>query len=41
MEGLNQETMTNWRLDIWQDIIDLAKENRLTKGYGYKEILLK
>jgi len=36
----SRDPTTNWRLDIWQDIIfDLAKENRLLTGYGYKEIL--
>lgn len=36
----SRDPTTNWRLDIWQDIIfDLAKENRVIKGYGYKEIL--
>ncbi len=30
---------TNWRLDIWQDIIfDMISENRLLTGYGYNEI---
>ena len=30
---------TNWRLDIWQDIIfDMTSENRLLTGYGYNEI---
>lgn len=30
---------TNWRLDIWQDILyDLIDEGRVLKGYGYNEI---
>ena len=31
---------TNWRLDIWQDVIeDLNDKNRLIRGYGYGEII--
>ncbi len=31
---------TNWRLDIWQDVIeDLNKKNLIIKGYGYNEII--
>ena len=31
---------TNWRLDIWQDVVeDLNDKNRLTRGYGYGEII--
>ena len=27
---------TNWRLDIWQDVVhDLIDENRIFQGYGY------
>jgi|TARA_Y100000816_G_C26102408_1_gene584660 hypothetical protein len=30
---------TNWRLDIWQDVIfDMFGENRVLTGYGYNEI---
>jgi hypothetical protein len=30
---------TNWRLDIWQDILyDVINEDRLFTGYGYNEI---
>ena len=31
---------TNWRLDIWQDVVeDLNDKNRLIRGYGYGEII--
>ena len=31
---------TNWRLDIWQDVIeDLSKKGRILYGYGYGEII--
>jgi hypothetical protein len=31
---------TDWRLDIWQDVIeDLNIKNQLLVGYGYKEII--
>jgi O-antigen ligase len=30
---------TNWRLDIWQDVVhDLIDENRIFQGYGYNEV---
>ncbi len=30
---------TNWRLDIWQDVVfDMFNENRVLTGYGYNEI---
>ena len=30
---------TNWRLDIWQDVVfDMIGENRVLTGYGYNEI---
>ena len=30
---------TNWRLDIWQDIVyDMIDEGNVLKGYGYNEI---
>jgi hypothetical protein len=36
----SRDPTTNWRLDIWQDILfDLVEENRVLTGYGYKEIL--
>ena len=36
----SRDPTTNWRLDIWQDIIfDMAAENKLINAYGYKEIL--
>jgi hypothetical protein len=36
----SKDPTTNWRLDIWQDIVyDQIDENRLFTGYGYKEIL--
>ncbi|MDA9732300.1 hypothetical protein N9U41_00490 [Acidimicrobiaceae bacterium] len=36
----SRDPTTNWRLDIWQDIIfDMVKENKLINAYGYKEIL--
>jgi len=31
---------TNWRLDIWQDVVeDLNDKNRVIRGYGYGEII--
>lgn len=31
---------TNWRLDIWQDVLeDMSKKNMILSGYGYNEIL--
>ena len=31
---------TNWRLDIWQDVLeDMNKKNMILSGYGYNEIL--
>jgi hypothetical protein len=36
----SRDPTTNWRLDIWQDILfDLVEEDRVLTGYGYKEIL--
>jgi len=35
----SSDATTNWRLDIWQDILfDMIDENRIFKGYGYKEV---
>ena len=34
------DSTTNWRLDIWQDIVfDLIDRNKLFIGYGYNEII--
>jgi len=34
------ENLLNWRLQIWQDVIDdLIDENKLIFGYGYNEII--
>lgn len=34
------DSTTNWRLDIWQDIVfDLVDRNKLFIGYGYNEII--
>ncbi len=34
------DNTTNWRLDIWQDVIeDMDSENIFYKGYGYNEII--
>ena len=31
---------TNWRLDIWQDVVqDLDEKNRILRGYGYNAII--
>tara|TARA_A100001011_G_C14322541_1_gene851616 strand:- start:2056 stop:3471 length:1416 start_codon:yes stop_codon:yes gene_type:complete len=36
----SRDPTTNWRLDIWQDIIfDMAEDSKLVNAYGYKEIL--
>lgn len=30
---------TNWRLDIWQDVVyDIIDENKIFTGYGYNEV---
>ena len=34
------DNTTNWRLDIWQDVIeDMDSKNIFFKGYGYNEII--
>ena len=34
------DNTTNWRLDIWQDVIeDMNKKDIMLKGYGYNEII--
>ena len=34
------DNTTNWRLDIWQDVIeDLNNKNQFLLGYGYNEII--
>ena len=34
------DNTTNWRLDIWQDVIeDMNKKNIIIKGYGHNEII--
>ena len=36
----SHDNTTNWRLDIWQDVLDdLKVKNSLLKGYGYNEIM--
>lgn len=36
---MSVDNTTNWRLDIWQDVIfDMVKEDRVLSGYGYNEI---
>ena len=37
---VSHDNTTNWRLDIWQDVIeDMNNKNILFKGYGYNEII--
>lgn len=37
---VSDDNTTNWRLDIWQDVIeDLTDKNSLTQGYGYNSII--
>lgn len=37
---MSLDNTTNWRLDIWQDVIDdLHLKNQLLFGYGYNEII--
>ena len=37
---VSHDNTTNWRLDIWQDVVeDLNKKNLLLTGYGYNEII--
>lgn len=36
----SSDPTTNWRLDIWQDVVqDLREKNRILRGYGYNEII--
>lgn len=36
----SEDTTTNWRLDIWQDVIhDLNEKNQVFSGYGYNQII--
>ena len=36
----SRDGTTDWRLDIWQDIVeDLNNKNQIVFGYGYSEIL--
>jgi len=36
----SKDPTTNWRLDIWQDVLeDLNNKNLLLYGYGYNEII--
>ena len=37
---VSHDNTTNWRLDIWQDVIeDMNNKNILLRGYGYNEII--
>ena len=37
---VSHDNTTNWRLDIWQDVIeDMNNKNILFRGYGYNEII--
>lgn len=37
---ISTDSTTNWRLDIWQDVVfDLIDKNKLFIGYGYNEII--
>mgnify|MGYP002013033755 FL=1 len=37
---VSHDNTTNWRLDIWQDVIeDMNNKNILIRGYGYNEII--
>ena len=37
---VSHDNTTNWRLDIWQDVLeDMNNKNIIIKGYGYNEIL--
>ena len=36
----SEDSTTNWRLDIWQDVYtDMYKKNIIFSGYGYSEII--
>ena len=35
----SRDTTTNWRLDIWQDLVeDLNSKNKMALGFGYTEL---
>tara|TARA_B100002019_G_scaffold126521_1_gene108959 strand:+ start:5170 stop:6498 length:1329 start_codon:yes stop_codon:yes gene_type:complete len=37
---MSVDNTTNWRLDIWQDVVeDLNSKNQFLLGYGYNEII--
>ncbi len=37
---VSHDNTTNWRLDIWQDVIeDMRNKGIILKGYGYNEII--
>jgi len=37
---VSHDNTTNWRLDIWQDVVDdLDSKDSIFKGYGYNEII--
>ena len=37
---MSVDNTTNWRLDIWQDVVeDLNNKNQFLLGYGYNEII--
>ncbi len=37
---VSHDNTTNWRLDIWQDVIeDMNNKNIIFRGYGYNEII--
>ena len=36
----SEDSTTNWRLDIWQDVFtDMNAKNIIFTGYGYSEII--
>ena len=36
----SEDTTTNWRLDIWQDVVlDLRTKEQILIGYGYDSII--
>jgi hypothetical protein len=36
----SSDATTNWRLDIWQDVLhDMIDEKKVISGYGYKQVL--
>jgi hypothetical protein len=36
----SSDATTNWRLDIWQDVLhDMIDEKKIISGYGYKQVL--